>query len=1020
MGLPFKKIPFFLINFIPIFAAINLTSQIPKVEIPDSLAILVKSHPSRPFVFTDRAAAFFYGETAQLNHNGHQGFFIGEKKYLADYLLFKGNKRIMRSSARKIIVFPDRIVREYSCGLSEELTLLDLENVLLLTFNSIPHRGIELVFWGVEKLSPLTDEKNHLFLFIPDDEESKGKIVAVGIVGRAQFSDYRRKDVNFGVSDGIPLGTLKLPGTKARAAIFVANDVKSAGRRWKNLKNNIPNLLKKQRLRLRRMVNKCYFQTNDSDLNLSFYRALISLDQLIIHRTEGQKETVGIFAGLPWFNNYWGRDTFISLPGAALVTGRFSEAKQILCSFADYQNQDSTSVFWGRIPNRVTKQDVIYNTADGTPWFVKSLWEYYLYSGDEDFLKKMYPALKLSVLGTFRYHCDSLNFLTHKDAETWMDAKGGQGAWSPRGNRAVEVQALWFQQLQIAVKIADLVGDQENAEQWESAANVLRSNFRKYFWNGKNKKLFDHLNRDGTADEKIRPNQIFALTLPEPPLLSPHEQICVLQEVVTRLTYPYGVASLSQHDPDFHPYHQLPAFYPKDAAYHNGTVWTWLAGPVISALTNFGYNDLAFSLLKSEAGQILNVGAVGSYSELLNALPRPGEKFPRWSGTISQAWSLAEFIRNCYQDLLGVKPDVPAGKIAIAPHLPKLINSIDFRLPFPGQDIFISFRRNGADTTDLKINYVTGTRNWEFAISLPADKEKRASLALHLQPGEQAVVRMIQSKTTNIVVNRKAVDFDWEKLPFPSSDLPTLKFAVPEADSQVRALQPPPFPLLNGKIVNKFNDRAEKIVEAVDSLHDDFGPNGAYRYPTNANFKAGILDLRKFQVFSDDENYYFALEFRDLAQPNWHPEYGFQLTYAAIAIDQKLSAGGRKRIGRNANYSLPDEFSAERFIFVGGGIEIENDRGEIITAFRPADAAYPIGDVARKRIRFAVPKKYLGSGAGRWKWAVLVGAQDDHGGAGIGEFRCVAKKASEWQGGGAETDCHSCNVYDFLFVGNGN
>jgi len=159
------------------------------------------------------------------------------------------------------------------------------------------------------------------------------------------------------------------------------------------------------------------------------------------------------------------------------------------------------------------------------------------------------------------------------------------------------------------------------------------------------------------------------------------------------------------------------------------------------------------------------------------------------------------------------------------------------------------------------------------------------------------------------------------------------------------------------------------------------------------------------------------LRFRDLVQPGWHPEYGFQLTYVAIAIDQEgIPGSGVRDIGMNANYRLPEDFGYERIIYVGGGLRVDDAQGNVLAEYVPTEKGHPLGDTQTKTISFAVPIEILGRPSERWRFAVLVGAQDDHGGAGLGEFRNVARVATEWNGGGGVKETGNCNVYDFLLT----
>ena len=402
-----------------------------------------------------------------------------------------------------------------------------------------------------------------------------------------------------------------------------------------------------------------YFRSDHREFTRALAWARLSLNALMMNQT-GR----GIFAGLPWFNNYWGRDTFIALPGAALVTGAYADAREILLSFSTFQQRDSTSSDFGRIPNIVTTTDTAFNTADGTPRFVMMAREYIERSGDQDFLLALYPVVLRSIEGTLRYHADSLGFLTHGDAETWMDAVGPSGAWSPRGNRANDVQALWARQLEAGIWFATRLGDVQSARIWHAVLQKLRTAFtQRFVLSGE---IADHLLPDGSPALEVRPNQIFAT-----PLLDARTQRAMLRTVMTQLTYPYGVASLAQTDPKFHPYHEYPPYYPKDAAYHNGTVWTWLQGPVIAELCSAGKQDTAFRLTSSSIHQILRRGAVGTQSELLDALARPGEQEARLSGTVSQAWNLAEFVRNAYEDYLGLTVHELDRTVAIRPRIPR-------------------------------------------------------------------------------------------------------------------------------------------------------------------------------------------------------------------------------------------------------------------------------------------------------------------------------------------------------------
>ncbi|HAP35120.1 MAG TPA: hypothetical protein DCQ28_03950, partial [Bacteroidetes bacterium] len=167
----------------------------------------------------------------------------------------------------------------------------------------------------------------------------------------------------------------------------------------------------KRKERMQRLLSLSPVQTNSDDLTTAIAWAKLQIDALIMNQSTGGERTKGIFAGLPWFNNYWGRDSFISLPGATYIIGNFTDARDVLRSYAKFQELDPANSNYGRIPNLATPQSVIYNTADGTPWFVKSLYEYVKYSGDTSIVREMYPIIFRSIEGTIKFHSDSLGFL---------------------------------------------------------------------------------------------------------------------------------------------------------------------------------------------------------------------------------------------------------------------------------------------------------------------------------------------------------------------------------------------------------------------------------------------------------------------------------------------------------------------------------------------------------------------------------------------------------------------------------
>ncbi|MCC6397099.1 MAG: hypothetical protein IT282_08765, partial [Bacteroidetes bacterium] len=182
------------------------------------------------------------------------------------------------------------------------------------------------------------------------------------------------------------------------------------------------------------------------------------------------------------------------------------------------------------------------------------------------------------------------------------------------------------------------------------------------------------------------------------------------------------------------------------------------------------------------------------------------------------------------------------------------------------------------------------------------------------------------------------------------------------------------------------------------------------------HFRPGSFDITRFTLHADSLNASFTLKFRALSDPGWHPEYGFQLTLVAIAIDTDGRRGtGRTALPAQALYTMPDGRGYERLILVGGRMQIHDQNGKILAEYVPVekDAAHPIGDADVGTIRFTVPLSLLGIPDPRWRVVVVAGGQDDHGGAGIGEFRAVQADRGEWNGGGRHSPEES-NIYDDL------
>jgi predicted glycogen debranching enzyme len=348
-----------------------------------------------------------------------------------------------------------------------------------------------------------------------------------------------------------------------------------------------------------------------------------------------------VIAGYHWFTD-WGRDTMISLEGLTLTTGRHIEAGYILRTFAHYVRD-------GLIPNMFPEgeKEGLYHTADATLWFFHAVNRYVESTGDRLTLARLYPTLKHIVdchtQGTrFGIHVDPRDGLVAQGAPgyqlTWMDAKVDDWVVTPRRGKAVEINALWFNALKLMEEWADGYGDR--AEIYRERAAQVRQAFNDRFWFADGRYLYDVIDgEDGGNDARCRPNQILSIALPHPALLE-HRWEPVMRIVRDRLVTPVGLRSLAPGDADYKPryFGDLRA---RDAAYHQGTVWAWLAGPFIDAWLKVYPDDLA-GAQRALDGFVphLNEACIGSISEVFDA---EAPFTPR--GCIAQAWSVAEVLR---------------------------------------------------------------------------------------------------------------------------------------------------------------------------------------------------------------------------------------------------------------------------------------------------------------------------------------------------------------------------------------
>ncbi len=366
---------------------------------------------------------------------------------------------------------------------------------------------------------------------------------------------------------------------------------------------------------------------------------VLAADQFIVDRSVAE-DPYGktIIAGYPWFSD-WGRDTMISLPGLTLATGRPEVARSILRTFARHVDQ-------GMLPNRFPDagETPEYNTVDATLWYFEAIRAYYNATEDNDLLMELFPVLA----DIINWHCRGTRYNIRLDATdgllyagekgvqlTWMDAKVGDWVITPRIGKPIEVNALWYNALRTMAKFARLIGKPH--QEYEAIADRAQIRFAR-FWNHETGYCYDVLDTPDGDDPSARPNQIFAVSLPESPL-TPAQQKAVVDTCGQMLLTSHGLRSLAPNHPQYQGKYGANQ-YQRDGAYHQGTVWGWLLGSFVLAHLRVYKNPKQARQFLQPMANHLTAHGIGSLSEIFDGDPPIN---PR--GCIAQAWTVAEVLR---------------------------------------------------------------------------------------------------------------------------------------------------------------------------------------------------------------------------------------------------------------------------------------------------------------------------------------------------------------------------------------
>ena len=399
-------------------------------------------------------------------------------------------------------------------------------------------------------------------------------------------------------------------------------------------------------LRNRELARRAEIRAQSPSSDPFVHQLTIASEQFLVNR----RECKSVIAGYHWFAD-WGRDTMISLAGLSIPNGRATVARDILRTFAQ-------SVDRGMLPNRFPDagETPEYNTVDATLWFFDAIRAYLAGSNDLAFVRDELYGILTDIIA---WHVRGTRYNIQVDTDgllnsgedgtqlTWMDAKVGNWVVTPRRGKPVEIQALWYNALCIMETLAAKFGDELGRKRYATHATLAKWSFNRLFWNEKLGCLYDAVN-GSELDASIRPNQVFAVSLRHT-MLAPERAQSVVAVVQEHLLTPYGLRTLAPSDPNYRGRYTGDQTS-RDGAYHQGTVWPWLLGPFLSGyLKVYGHGEAALrqtrAWLEPLQAHLLGRG-VGQINEIFE-----GDAPHRPVGCIAQAWSVAEILRTCVEDL---------------------------------------------------------------------------------------------------------------------------------------------------------------------------------------------------------------------------------------------------------------------------------------------------------------------------------------------------------------------------------
>ena len=377
-------------------------------------------------------------------------------------------------------------------------------------------------------------------------------------------------------------------------------------------------------------------------------------DNFVVYRPSFALYT--LIAGYPWFLD-WGRDSLISFEGLLLKSKRYNVAREVLLTCI-------RDMKYGLIPNGYSGYDnrPLYNSADASLLLFEQVKKYINYTGEYEWIRdNIYPSLekiieaytgKIDIDGNNIYMDDDylISSGTENIQNTWMDAKIGDYVVTPRNGKAVEINSMWYNALKIMEELTILTKGKKDAKKYADMAERCKS-FNEKFYNPKRKCLYDVL-----GDSKIRPNQLFSLSLSYP-VIDPSSEIAndIISTVEKKLLTPYGLKTLAKGEEGYKESYEGD-MVKRDMSYHQGTIWPWLLGLYYDALNNMIKSEKKKSIKqelekkkqefkeevrKTFVQEMNENSTVGNIRELYSKIGKDYKP----DGTFAQAWSVSEIFR---------------------------------------------------------------------------------------------------------------------------------------------------------------------------------------------------------------------------------------------------------------------------------------------------------------------------------------------------------------------------------------